>query len=136
MPLIAALNLLITSKAHDMKTIYTDEEGKFRVSLTQHQIIMLVSGYIPYVACSEDPQIPNNNFLWIDHEEQFNDFLLVLHPIPANVLSRVTFHDHLHILTLSPVDLDIELLQLVNEFKLNMQKAGECVRSTVKLPTL
>ena len=117
-----------------MKTIYTDEDGNFRVSMTQHEIIMLVSGYIPYAAFSEDPKIPNDEFLWIDQEEQLTDFLPVLDPIPANVLSCVTFHEHLHILMLEPTELDIELIDVVNEFKLNIQKSGQCVRSTATLP--
>ncbi|SFF01044.1 hypothetical protein [Nitrosomonas sp. Nm166] len=46
-----------------------------------------------------------------------------------------SFHEYLHIITLELTALDIEFIDIANEFKSNMQNAGECLRSTATLPT-
>ncbi len=94
---------------------------------------MLVAGYIPYVVVESDPEIPNNEFLWIHYEPKENDFIPDLDPFPCRTLSYVSFANQIHILTLAPDEFDLDFMDMIEEFKANMERAGECVRSTASL---
>ena len=117
-----------------MKTVNCDEDGIYSLNLDQAEIIMLVSGYIPYVVFESDPEIPDGEFLWIHYEPKDNDFIPPIDPFPCRILSYVSFANQIHILTLAPDEFDLEFMDMIEEFKANMQKAGECIRSTASLP--
>lgn len=117
-----------------MKTVNCDEDGIYSLNLDQAEIIMLVSGYMPYVVFESDPEIPDGEFLWIHYEPKKNDFIPPIDPFPCRILSHVSFANQIHILTLAPDEFDLEFMEMIEEFKANMAKAGECVRSTASLP--
>ncbi len=114
-------------------TVAGDHFSIYSLNLDQAEIIMLVSGYIPYVVFESDPEIPDGEFLWIHYEPADNDFIPPIDPFPCRILSYVSFANQIHILTLAPDEFDLDFLEMIEEFKANMEKVGECVRSTASL---
>ncbi|PSJ16364.1 hypothetical protein [Nitrosomonas supralitoralis] len=120
---------------HIMKRINRDKEGLFNVNLSQNEIITLVSGYIPYLIFERDPEIPEGEFLWINYVPKEDDIVpSIIAPFPCRILSYVCFVKPIHILTLSPDEFSVDFMEMIEEFKANMEKSDEYVRSTMSLP--
>lgn len=118
-----------------MKRIIRDTDGNYSVNLNQNEIILLVSGYIPYIIFERDPQIPESEYLWINYVPIAEDLIPpIFEPFPCRILSYVSFVNPIHILTLSPDEFSIDFIEIIKEFKRNMEKSDEFVRSTTLLP--
>jgi len=115
-----------------MKTV-NYEYGIYSLNLSQSEIIMLVSGYIPYVVFENDPEIPDDETIWIYYEPKENDIIPHIYPFPCRIISYVTL-SHQTILTLVPNEFNAELMEMIEKFKVKMERAGECVHSTASLP--
>ncbi len=112
-----------------MKKINKDEDGVHSLNLSQTEIITLVSGYIPYIVCEEEPEIPEGEFLWIKYVPAENDIIPpLIDPFPCRILSYGCFANLLHILTLSPVEFDLGFRNMIEEFKENIKKEDKYVR--------
>lgn len=118
-----------------MKRIKRDKEGNFSVNLSQNEIITLLSGYIPYIIFERDPEIPEGEFLWINYQPKEDDIVPpIIDPFPCRILSYVCFVKPIHILTLSPDEFSIDFMEIIEEFKANVEKSDEYIRSTISLP--
>lgn len=115
-----------------MKIVNRDEDGAYSLKLSQAEIISLVSGYIPYIVCEIDPEIPEGEFLWIHYAPAENDIIPpFIDPFPCRILSYGGFANLLHILTLSPIEFNLDFMELVEEFRDNMKKSDKSVRFTL-----
>lgn len=82
------------------------------------------------IACIEN----KTNCVCYDHKAQ--RLAIVIENFPATVKfwwinSKSTLN---HILTLTSNEFDLDFMEIIEEFKVNLEKAGECVRSTASLP--
>ncbi|PSJ16143.1 hypothetical protein [Nitrosomonas supralitoralis] len=115
-----------------MKKVNIDEDGAYSLKLNQDEIILLVSGYIPYIVCEKDPEIPEGEFLWIHYAPAENDIIPpIIDPFPCQILSCGVFANRLHFLTLSPIEFNLDFFDLIEEFRDNMKKSDKSVRFTL-----
>lgn len=100
--------------------IYVDEDGLYCVNLTQVEIILLYAGVVPYIAFQDEPQIPDNELLFVHQVETELDKHPLLDPIPCHVLSVVQLRDSVHVVTVRPDEIDFEFEKVVLDLKSRM----------------
>lgn len=96
-----------------MSNVYIDDD-LYSIDLTQQEIILLYLGVIPYLLLTEDPKIPDNEFLFINQIESEGDAFPALDSFPCNVLSSVCVSPSLYILTVKPDEIDSEFQQYLD----------------------
>ncbi|PSJ15951.1 hypothetical protein [Nitrosomonas supralitoralis] len=116
-----------------MKTVNYDK-GIYSLNLDQSEIIMLLSGDLPYVIFVNDPEIPDDECVWIYYEPKAKDIIPPIYPFPCRVLAYEQLPNQTHILTLTPEESDLALIEKIKEFRANLKRMDEYIRPTASLP--
>lgn len=101
--------------------ITVDDDGLYSVGLTQVEIILLYAGVVPYIAFLEEPQIPDNELLFIHQIESELDKHPLLDPIPCQVLSIINMGT-VHIMTVRPDEIDLEFEKVIDDLRSRLHK--------------
>ncbi|PSJ16153.1 hypothetical protein [Nitrosomonas supralitoralis] len=107
-----------------MKTInYLN--GIYSVSLNQDEVFMILSGEMPCIVFENDPEIPNDECLWVYYEPKTNDILPPIYPFPCRIISHMRLENQNYVLMLTPDEPDLAIKERIQEFKAGIKRVDE-----------